>query len=300
MVITYEIYEYYSFFPQGGKTQYQFLNEKYIQQNNETLIPVYENITFFPHISLNILPSKPNYSLINLEKYIYELINKERILYNLTPLKWNDHIASVAREHSYYLAKENKILTNFYSPCPVPIVHHEGFDFGMYHDDRLNNRSIYYFQMSAENIFIGPTTKNKTYKAFKPVKCPSFSEIEERQNESIAERMLKIKEEIRKREEFARTQQLLKWIKVIWKNEEEIAKETVTSWMSSPGHRKNILTPEFDETGIGIAEVNDYVIITQVFIKRALCGYKGGKCCREYYYSYCYAPLKCVWGVCKE
>ncbi|HPD18229.1 MAG TPA: CAP domain-containing protein [Candidatus Goldiibacteriota bacterium] len=45
-----------------------------------------------------------------------------------------------------------------------------------------------------------------------------------------------------------------------------VAKKAVDSWMASPGHRKNILSPDYKITGIGVAVSNDKKIkITQVF-----------------------------------
>ena len=38
-----------------------------------------------------------------------------------------------------------------------------------------------------------------------------------------------------------------------WKSEQEIAREAVSAWMNSPGHRKNILTPHYQEAGLGLA-----------------------------------------------
>ncbi len=50
---------------------------------------------------------------------------------------------------------------------------------------------------------------------------------------------------------------------------DELARETVDGWMKSPGHRKNILTPEFNLIGIGVAtgerEGTPYAWITQNF-----------------------------------
>jgi uncharacterized protein YkwD len=51
-----------------------------------------------------------------------------------------------------------------------------------------------------------------------------------------------------------------------WNTAEEIAVSTVEGWMSSPGHRRNILDPSFDRTGIGVdIALNDKIFITQVF-----------------------------------
>jgi uncharacterized protein YkwD len=50
------------------------------------------------------------------------------------------------------------------------------------------------------------------------------------------------------------------------------AQKSVSWWMNSPGHRKNILNPKFTHTGIGIAAASrdgrGYIYATQVFIKR--------------------------------
>lgn len=52
-----------------------------------------------------------------------------------------------------------------------------------------------------------------------------------------------------------------------WMSQNEIAKSTINGWMSSPGHRKNILTSTYDKEGIGVAvslERNE-VYVTQNF-----------------------------------
>lgn len=50
---------------------------------------------------------------------------------------------------------------------------------------------------------------------------------------------------------------------------DELARKTVEGWMNSPGHRKNILTPEFNLIGIGVGigerEGTPYAYITQDF-----------------------------------
>ena len=51
-----------------------------------------------------------------------------------------------------------------------------------------------------------------------------------------------------------------------WNTQEEIAKSTVSGWMTSPGHRENILTATYDKEGIGVAiSSDDEVLITQDF-----------------------------------
>jgi len=51
-----------------------------------------------------------------------------------------------------------------------------------------------------------------------------------------------------------------------WNSQEELASSTVSGWMSSSGHRQNILTATYDREGIGIAISSDNKIyITQDF-----------------------------------
>jgi uncharacterized protein YkwD len=51
-----------------------------------------------------------------------------------------------------------------------------------------------------------------------------------------------------------------------WTAPEEIARSSVTGWMNSEGHRKNILTPTYDREGIGVAiAADDKVYITENF-----------------------------------
>jgi uncharacterized protein YkwD len=48
-----------------------------------------------------------------------------------------------------------------------------------------------------------------------------------------------------------------------WKTQEQIAQSTVQEWMNSPGHRNNILSPEYDRQGIGVAISGQEVYITE-------------------------------------
>ncbi len=49
---------------------------------------------------------------------------------------------------------------------------------------------------------------------------------------------------------------------------QETPKEVMNSWMNSPGHRKNILNPDFTELGVGIASDGSSLYWTQMFIGR--------------------------------
>jgi len=51
-----------------------------------------------------------------------------------------------------------------------------------------------------------------------------------------------------------------------WNSQDEIAQSTVDGWISSTGHRKNLLTDTFDREGIGVEiATDDKVYITQNF-----------------------------------
>ncbi len=52
-------------------------------------------------------------------------------------------------------------------------------------------------------------------------------------------------------------------------NPERLAERAVAGWMGSPGHRKNMLSPSFNETGVGTARAADgATYITQDFIRK--------------------------------
>jgi uncharacterized protein YkwD len=46
----------------------------------------------------------------------------------------------------------------------------------------------------------------------------------------------------------------------------QLARHIVDNWMSSPGHRSNLLMPQFTDIGIGAASNGKEVQVTQVFI----------------------------------
>jgi uncharacterized protein YkwD len=51
-----------------------------------------------------------------------------------------------------------------------------------------------------------------------------------------------------------------------WNSSEKIAATTIAGWMSSPGHRANVLNKNSEKAGVGIVIApNDQVLITQLF-----------------------------------
>jgi len=51
-------------------------------------------------------------------------------------------------------------------------------------------------------------------------------------------------------------------------NRHRVAQEIVDDWMSSPGHRANILDPDFTHLGVGISVRQRTVLATQEFVGR--------------------------------
>lgn len=245
-----------------------------------------------------------------MEKKVQDLINVQRQENGLNGLKWNDYLADIAREHSQNLANGNINLIKSDIRCNLPIIHHEGFDFGLFHQDRLVNRNIYYFNASAENIVLIPDVYSIEYYVNENINKDEIENCEDFYNTVNADLKTNlanektqegkkniITKEIEFRENLVAKQPPLDIYKIDKKTNDEIANEAVINWMNSHSHRQNILTANYDEAGVGIAEIKDYLIITQVFITKIECGYMKGPCCKT---NKCYVPFGCVDGVCIE
>jgi hypothetical protein len=248
----------------------------------------------------------PDYKISSLENKIFNLVNEERKKAGLPNLILNKSISQVVREHSRNLADENLSLTDFDKACDYPIIHHEGFIFGAYSQNRLNNRGIYYFSKSGENIALipGETIKTVYYDDSQKSNMDNCSELRKSLDESykallekekdVTKKLAIVKNEITTRQKLFNSEEEIMIASLTWDSEDKVAEKTVKGWMESPGHKANILDPEFDEAGMGSAYVNGYLITTQDFIKRVECGFKGGSCCqKEGYYPYCYKPFEC-------
>lgn len=244
-----------------------------------------------------------SFVMTSLEERMHDLINIERKNEGQGILSWNDELASVAREHSQSLANENINLSDPNKSCHYPMIHHEGIDFGLHNADRLFNRDIVYFSGNAENIALLPTAYYTLItSSFIPCK-EDINKLKEEfdialaQAEGESAKIFVIKNEIEKREEMMLKETKYTLFTTEKLSEDDIAKEAVNGWMNSPGHRANILNMNYDEAGLGIATFEGYVIATQVFIKRAECGYKDGPCCVK---NGCYIPFSCQSGICRE
>jgi uncharacterized protein YkwD len=47
----------------------------------------------------------------------------------------------------------------------------------------------------------------------------------------------------------------------------QLARIIVDNWMSSPGHRTNLLQPQFTDIGVGVATNGKDIQVTQAFIR---------------------------------
>jgi uncharacterized protein YkwD len=262
------------------------------------------NFTNIKSGSNEMLPPAAIVNYSQMEKKIFDLVNDERIKNSLQILAWNDQIADTARKHSQNQAAENAQLIKTDKLCSYPFIHHEGSISGLYQNDRLNTENIFYFSASAENIALIPKIKEVRYETgidLKPQNCQKeINELNANYEEQInsaetsSSKISLLKQEISSRTNLLNKEQSIKILGVSYNTESQSETEAVTGWMNSPGHRANILNAEYDEAGMGVAEINGYYIITQVFIKHADCGFQGGKCCEKPgYYPSCFIPLKC-------
>ena len=245
-----------------------------------------------------------------MERAIFNLVNDARLANGLAAVTWEERIAAVAREHSQNLAAENLALIDNNKICSYPFIHHEGTVFGLHHSARLNSRQIYNFSGSAENIALIPLIKSTSYLSAQnelPVDCQvkldQLNQVYETNIQTLAdeaEKIAAVKNEVTKRAKLLSEEKTIRVTEITWHSEAEAEKQTADGWMNSPGHRANILNADYTDAGLGIARVKDYIIITQVFVKSAACGYKNGPCCEKPGpYPYCYVPLICSNNLCQ-
>ncbi len=200
---------------------------------------------------------EPDYDRKKLEKMIHREVNRQRELAGLKKLKYDKEIASVARKYSRELAAEAQEKLERGEKLTLIPLRHEGKTFGKTHIDRLYSKEIYNFNRAGENIFSAPLVRELIFDADN--------------NDKIVHKT--------------------------WFEPEEVVYDSVIRWMLSPGHKKNILTPEYTRTGVGVVRVGDFVIATQLFIEEVDCGYLEGDCCAEEENPdklYCFKNYSCV------
>ncbi|MBI5147635.1 MAG: peptidoglycan-binding protein [Parcubacteria group bacterium] len=211
-------------------------------------------------------PPRPDYDLKEMALRVHASVNQERAAAGLAPLFWDDQLSELATRHSRDQAADNAETTDSGKLCNYPIIRHEGFVFGFTLKERFENSNVDY-RAGGENIAMVPLAENLVYKyrtGEAPADCPQvvkFSPGEGTREERTALYRAALSQSLA----AIRGADRVEWANKEWRTIAETSERAVIGWMNSPGHRKNILNAEFTAGGIGIAVVNDYVIITQNF-----------------------------------
>lgn len=214
---------------------------------------------------------KPNYDLSELANLIHVKINEERAKQGLGQLTYNLQLSQIAQAHSEDQTNDNLWSTDIDKPCSYIFIRHEGLgnaNFSL--SDRLKNAFVS-FREARENIAGIAISEHLTYRRNTnegTVTCPEFSPAPIPEHATPEEVQPIIRSNIARSKEIFQPVAPVLWINREWLETYEIASQAVTGWINSPGHKENLLAPNVTETGIGIALINDYAIITQDFIKR--------------------------------
>lgn len=221
-----------------------------------------------PTVETYHIDSRPAYDIAAIERAAFDAVNAERAKNGLNILQWNDRLADVARAHSRDQAGDNVKITEPDVACLYPYIRHEGFATGFRVGDRLDNGGIPYV-IAGENIIIFPISRELIYRSTQvaPI-CKEFSDQEGPIGETQDVARTRIQKSLLDRLSLMVDQPKLNWVNKQWKGASELASEATTDWMNSPGHRHNILTPDFQEGAIGASIVNDYIIMTEVFLRK--------------------------------
>ncbi|MDO8493212.1 MAG: CAP domain-containing protein [bacterium] len=217
-----------------------------------------------------VLQPRPNYDLKKLAKDIQILINDKREEFHLNPIYWDEELAGVAEEHSQDQARDNIEITDPDVACHYPMIRHEGFTLrGYFLKDRYSSRNIKY-RYGGENIAMIPIVKELLYVQMSNEPVTVCKDVDKYDFESGPE----VEKTAMFRTILAQSRAAVKdlipvqWVNKEWRTDKEIVDMTVDGWMNSLGHRANILTKEFTSAGIGIAVVNDDIIVTHNFVGR--------------------------------
>lgn len=209
------------------------------------------------------------YDTLVLARTIQEKVNEKRVEHGVKPIAWSDEAAAVAREHSFNQAKDNEDITDPEKRCHYPLIRHEGFEFGFGVGDRMQARNVSY-QAVGENIAMVPVVKDLIYRypaGEEPDPCPIVDKYPSGhwENETTARTAyVKILQTSRA---AILSVAPVHWVNKGWMTVDEVVTEIVEGWMNSPGHRENLLRERFTKGGMGLAQVNDYIIATHVLFQ---------------------------------
>ena len=202
--------------------------------------------------------NKPTIIISDLELKVHNGINAQRQSHGLTPLVYDDKIATIAREHS-----QDMITRNYFAhDTPDGISPSQrGIDAG-YHDcgDRQAIRDSQEYDRLTKQFEATGNTDQVLYGQIQALYTKVTSETS---NGMI---FLGFPENIEQNNLYDSVEYIDGIPIYHWLSEDQLSSSIVDVWMNSPGHRENILTPAYYSQGIGIAiSSDDKVFITEDF-----------------------------------
>lgn len=248
-------------------------------------------------LKASLWADRPRIDITALELEIHSLVNQEREKEGLEPLEWNGEVADSARRHSQDMADENIRITDTFSKCQIPpLIHDEGFVFGKWPADRLEHSGVNYYNNSGENLAGYPLFEIIRYMTYYEPPCDielpdNYSEMDS--FEQVTAGLAAMEATVLEAGKYSVTD----ITEIVWKDREGIAGDIVSDWMDPGVQRENILDGFYNEAGVGVAEVNDMIIVTQVFITRTDCGYLQAPCCEQDGEEFCYQTSEGITAV---
>lgn len=209
---------------------------------------------------------KPELNVSNIESLIHQKINYQRNQHGLTSLVYDDQISDIARSHSQDMARNNyfdHVSLSGKEPWD------RGFPYGYQTCGTLDAIALQnkYDELSREYDKYPQTTTSQSQYQQAMALYNQLNSISDQLNSMIENGQLfgGLAENI-----FQNwTYESITYVNGIplydWNTDEQLAQQVVNGWMTSPGHRQNILSG-FHSEGIGVVITSDdKVYITQNF-----------------------------------
>lgn len=255
---------------QRFKAEYNIYEAGFGEASREKILDLFRSrSTFAVSIPSEFLTyakndSEDEFEPESLAREIHKRVNMIREEEGLDELAWDGRLADVALAHSREQARDNEVVTSKEYVCQYPLIRHEGFEDGFLVRDRVEDANIDY-RTVGENIAMVPLVESRTYSYSEDdINCPEKDLVRIRDAEDEEAYLASLE----KLEE--RTQEVgeVTFLKNELYDHEEVIDLAVEGWMDSPGHRENIVFPDYTHSGVGIVRINNYFVITQNFVGR--------------------------------
>lgn len=202
--------------------------------------------------------NKPTIIISDLELKVHNGINAQRQSHGLSPLVYDDKIATIAREHS-----QDMITRNYFAhDTPDGIsASQRGIDAG-YHDcgDRQAIRDGQEYDRLTKQFEATGNTDQVLYNQIQTL----YAKVTAETNNGMI--FLGFPENIEQNNLYDSIEYIDGIPIYHWLSEDQLSNSIVETWMGSTGHRENILTPAYYSQGIGIAiSSDDKVLVTEDF-----------------------------------